>query len=178
MNEYLQLASSFMKMGAVLFGGGYAMLPMLTREIIEKRGWATEEEILDYFAIAQCTPGIIAVNTATFIGNKRKGVAGAAVATLSLLVVPIIIILVIAAILRNFWSSPYVAHAFNGIRIAVTALIVNSVIKLIKSNIKSRQGIALAAVGFITVAFLKWTPIVATLFAAFCGILMGRVEKK
>ncbi|MDO4493606.1 MAG: chromate transporter [Clostridia bacterium] len=178
MKEYFELFSSFARMGAVLFGGGYAMLPMLTREIIEKRGWATEEEILDYFAIAQCTPGVIAVNTATFIGNKRKGVLGAAIATLSLLLVPTILILTIAAILKNFWSSPVVIHAFNGIRVAVSALIVMSVIKLFKSNIKSWQGIVLAAMGFITVAFLKWTPIVATLLAAFCGYLMGRVKAK
>ena len=174
MNEYLDLFLTFAKIGAVMFGGGYSMLPLLTREIIEKKHWAAESELLDYFAIAQCTPGVIAVNTATFIGHKRKGVSGGIVATLGVITVPFIVILVIAAILKNFWQLPAVGHAFRGIRVAVTALIFNSVYGLIKKNVRGWQAALLCAIGFVTVAFLKWTPIVAVVFAAFAGLLMNR----
>lgn len=172
MNEYLDLFLTFAKIGAMMFGGGYAMLPMLTREIIDKKTWATESEILDYFAISQCTPGIIAVNTATFVGHKRKGLLGGIAATVGVVTVPVIVILIIAAILKNYWQLPAVAHAFRGIRVAVTALIFNSVLGLIKKNVRGWQAVLLCAAGFITVAFLKWTPIVAVVFAAFCGLLM------
>lgn len=147
MNIYFDLFWTFAKIGVCTFGGGYAMLPILQREVVEKRAWSTEEELTDYFAIGQCTPGIIAVNTATFVGQKQKGVAGGVIATLGLVFPSVVIILIIAAFLQNFAHLPVVVHAFNGVRACVCALILSSVLKLRRSTIVDRStlGIFLAA---------------------------------
>jgi len=133
-NLYWKLFWIFAKVGVCTFGGGYAMLPILQRELVEKRGWVREEELTDYFAIGQCTPGVIAVNTATFVGHKLKGPAGGVVATLGVVFPSIVIIMVIAAFLQNFAELPVVVHAFNGVRACVCALILSSVLKLRKST--------------------------------------------
>ncbi len=136
MNEYLDLFLTFAKVGACTFGGGYAMLPILQREVVESKGWCTDEELTDYFAIGQCTPGVIAVNTATFLGSKRKGIPGGVIATLGLVFPSIVIITLIAAFLTNFAHIPAVGHAFAGVRAAVVALIASSVLKLGKTTVK------------------------------------------
>ena len=135
MNIYLDLFLTCAKVGVCTFGGGYAMLPILQREVVEKKGWATDEEITDYFAVGQCTPGIIAVNTATFVGRGQAGIAGGAVATLGLVFPSLVIIMVIAAFLQNFMHLEFVVHAFNGVRAGVVALIASSVIKLFKNAV-------------------------------------------
>lgn len=135
MNIYLDLFLTFAKVGVCTFGGGYAMLPILQREVVEKKGWATDEELTDYFAVGQCTPGIIAVNTATFVGRGQAGIAGVAVATLGLVFPSLVIIMVIAAFLQNFMHLEFVVHAFNGVRAGVVALITSSVIKLFKNAV-------------------------------------------
>ncbi len=135
MKELLDLFLVFARIGGFTFGGGYAMLPMLQREVVENRHWATEEELMDYYAIGQCTPGIIAVNTATFIGYKVKGVLGGIVATLGVVAPSIVIITVIALLLQNFAQFEAVQHIFNGIRVCVCVLILDAVIKLGKKSI-------------------------------------------
>ena len=135
MNLYVELFWTFAKIGVCTFGGGYAMLPILQRELVEKRSWASEEELSDYFAIGQCTPGIIAVNTATFVGHKLKGPAGGVAATLGLVFPCLVIIMLIAAFLQNFAHLPAVVHAFNGVRACVCALILSSVLKLRGSTV-------------------------------------------
>ncbi|MFR2331790.1 MAG: chromate transporter [Flavonifractor plautii] len=134
MNIYADLFLTFAKIGVCTFGGGYAMLPILQRELVEKRGWATEEELSDYFAIGQCTPGIIAVNTATFVGHSQKGAAGGVVATLGLVFPCLVIIMLIAAFLQNFAEQPVVVHASTACG-PVCALILSSVLKLRKSTV-------------------------------------------
>ncbi|MEF9968430.1 MAG: chromate transporter, partial [Longicatena sp.] len=114
MKIYWDLYSTWFKIGLFTFGGGYAMLPLIEKEVIEKHHWATEEEVLDYYAIGQCTPGIIAVNTATFIGYFQKGLLGAIVATLGVVSPSIVIITIIATILPTFQDFPVVQHALNG----------------------------------------------------------------
>ena len=136
MNEYLDLFLTFAKVGACTFGGGYAMLPILQREVVEKKKWATEDQLADYYAVGQCTPGVIAVNTATFVGSSQGGIAGGVIATLGVVFPSIVIILAIAAFLSNFMHLEAVAHAFNGVRAGVTALILVSVIKLFKGAVK------------------------------------------
>ena len=136
MHILIDLYLTFTKIGAMMFGGGYAMLPILQREIVENKKWATTEQLTDYYAVGQCTPGVIAVNTATFIGSKQAGIAGGVTATLGVVTVPAILILIIAAFLSSFMDSVIVAHAFNGIRACVTALILASVVKLFKSSVK------------------------------------------
>ena len=135
MKDLLELYWAYLKIGCVNFGGGYAMLPLLERELVNKRGWTTMDELRDYFAIGQCTPGIIALNVSTFVGQKRKGVAGAIAAMLGFLTGPIAIILVIAAFLRNFAELEVVQHAFAGIRVCVCVLILRAVLRLWKSSV-------------------------------------------
>ena len=128
---------TFAKVGVMTFGGGYAMLPILEREVVTNHGWATSEEMLDYYAIGQCTPGVIAVNVATFIGNRKRGIPGGIVATLGVIFPSLLIILSLASVLQLFQDNIYVQKAFGGIRIAVCALIASTVIKLAKKTIRS-----------------------------------------
>lgn len=172
--DLCELVVSFFKIGIMTFGGGYAMLPMLQRELVENRKWVTEEEILNYFAIGQCTPGVIAVNTATFVGYKRCKIPGAIFATIGVVLPSMIIITVIAAVLSNFAHIPAVQHAFAGIRIAVSALIVASVIKLIKTNIKSIAQIIIAVAAFVLVAVFGQNPVFAVIGAAVAGLCLGK----
>ncbi|NBI11448.1 chromate transporter [Colidextribacter sp. OB.20] len=143
MNIYLDLFLTFAKVGVCTFGGGYAMLPILQREVVEKKGWATDEELTDYFAVGQCTPGIIAVNTATFIGYKHRGIPGGVLTTLGVVFPSLVIITAIAAFLSNFADIPVVQHALAGINAAVVALIASSVLKLGKSTLKNGAAIAI-----------------------------------
>ena len=136
MAKLAELFLCFAKIGVMTFGGGYAMLPIMQRELVENRGWATEDQLADYYAVGQCTPGIIAVNTATFVGSSQAGIAGGIAATLGVVFPSLVIILVIAAFLRNFMHLEAVGHAFNGVRAGVTALILTSVIKLFKGAVK------------------------------------------
>lgn len=135
MNRYLDLFLTFARIGVCTFGGGYAMLPILQREVVEKKGWASEEDLADYYAVGQCTPGIIAVNTATFVGCKLTGVAGGIAATLGLVFPSVVIITVIAAFLQNFMDIAWVGHAFAGVRAGVCALILSSILKLRKTTV-------------------------------------------
>lgn len=178
MHTLLKLFLAFCRIGAFTFGGGYSMLPMLQREVVERHGWATEEELLDYFAVGQCTPGVIAVNTATFIGYKEKKIAGAICATLGVILPSIVIILAIAMVLDSFSHIPAVQHAFSGIRVAVGALIVSAVIQLFRKNVKSIFQIALCILAFVVVAVFGQSPIYVVIGAAIAGLVAGKVVKK
>lgn len=173
--EYLELVWSFFKIGIMTFGGGYAMLPMIQREVVDKKGWATEEEILNYYAIGQCTPGVIAVNTATFIGNKRKGVAGGFLATLGVILPSLIIISVIAAVLTNFSEIAAVQHALAGIRVAVVVLVGYSVVKLAKSGVKGGFGWVLFVLTFLASALFDVSPVLVVVLAAAAGLVAGAI---
>ncbi|MBR3755289.1 MAG: chromate transporter [Clostridia bacterium] len=173
-----QLFVSFAKIGVMTFGGGLAMLPMLERELVESKKWVTTEEILDYYAVGQCTPGIIAVNTATFVGYKKSKVLGAIASTLGVVFPSVVIISVIAAVLSNFADIPAVQHAFSGIRIAVCALIASAVIKLAKSNVKSLVQIIIAVCAFIIIAVFGASPVVVVVASAIAGLLLGKFGKK
>lgn len=171
MRDFIRLFCSFFKIGLFTFGGGYAMLPMLQRELIERRGWTTEDEILDYFSIAQCTPGVIAVNTATFVGHKKAGFWGAAFATCGVVAPSVIIITLIAALLSNFAEIEAVRHALVGIRAAVCVLIGNSVYKLIKKSVTDKFTLAVYAV----VLVLAVTGIIPTFVTVIAVALLGFV---
>lgn len=131
------------------------MLPMLQREIVEHQHWATAEELLDYFAIGQCTPGIIAVNTATFVGYRRKGVLGGIIATFGVVAPSILIITLIAALLSNLMEYEAVGYAFAGIRIAVCAMILKSVLQIAKSSLKKPKQVVLAVLALVAAAFVQ-----------------------
>lgn len=173
---------TFARIGGLTFGGGYAMLPMLQKEVVETKKWATEEELLDYYAVGQCTPGVIAVNVATFIGQKTRGIIGGIVATFGVVAPSFVIILVLASLINHFAEYTVVAHALAGIRVAVAALIVSAIIKLWKKGVRDLVGIVIfAAVVLLSLVF-DVSPIiivvVAMLFGILYGRLAGREEKK
>ena len=177
MKELLELYFAFLKIGAVNFGGGYAMLPLLEEDLVKKKGWVTTDDLMDYFAIGQCTPGVIALNVSTFIGNKRRGIAGAVAATTGFLTCPIIIITVIAMCLTNFADLPIVQNAFAGIRVCVCVLILEAVMRLWKKSIVDKISFIIYAVIFFLMAFGSFLPVkppaaVLVVCAGIAGILI------
>ena len=175
MKKYIDLFLVFAKIGVMTFGGGYAMLPMLERELIDNRGWTTNEELMDYFAVAQCTPGVIAVNTATFIGYKLYGNLGGIVATLGVVFPSLVIITTIAGVLTNFADIPAVKHAFAGVRGCVCVLIFNAVVKLWKGAIKDKTALVLFVVIFLLSVFLDVSPVVYVIACAAAGIFLTKM---
>lgn len=176
MKEFWKLFISFAKVGVMTFGGGYAMLPILQREIVENRGWVTDEELTDYFAIGQCTPGVIAVNTATFVGQKKAGVPGGIIATLGVVFPSVVIITALAGVIQRFAGHPVVEHAFAGIRVCVCVLILNAVIKLWKSAVKDKWGMAIFAVLLLANLLTDISPVIFVLSAGVAGFLIKRWE--
>ena len=174
----LKLFLVFAKIGVMTFGGGYAMLPILQREIVEKRKWATDEELMDYFAIGQCTPGIIAVNTATFIGQKLKGVFGGIFATLGVIFPSLVIISLLAGVIEAFSHIEWVQNAFGGIRICVCVLILNSVVKLGKKAITDKISLLIFLAVVIASFFTDLSPVIFVLIAAVAGILVKSIGGK
>ena len=184
MKELLELYAAFFRIGCVNFGGGYAMLPLLERDLVTKRGWTTMDDLADYFAIGQCTPGIIALNVSTFIGYKRKGTIGALASTLGFLTGPIMIILVIASFLRNFAGLEVVQHAFAGIRVCVCVLILQAILKLWKKSVADKRALALyLVIFFLAVAGgyilpFKIPAAVLVIASGIFGIFFGPVGKE
>lgn len=178
MKELFDLFFSFFRIGGLTFGGGYAMLPMIQKEIVETKKWATEEEVMTYYAVGQCTPGVIAVNAATFIGYKQRGIPGAIFATLGVICPSIIIITIIAAFISNFTDIPAVQHALGGINVVVSVLVLNAVITLWKKGIKSLFGFIVFIIAFLVAVLTKFSPIYTVLGAILCGILYGKTSSK
>ena len=174
MKEYLDLFLTFARIGGFTFGGGYAMLPMLQKEVVEARHWATEDELMDYYAIGQCTPGIIAVNTATFVGYRTKGIAGGIAATLGVIAPSIVIITLIAAFIQGFADIPAVSHAFAGIRACVCVLIFNAVIKLGKKSLINKASIGIFCVILALALFTEISPALLVIIAGIFGFLYGK----
>lgn len=177
MKIYLELFLTFAKIGGFTFGGGIAMLPMLQKELVEKKQWATGEELMDYYAIGQCTPGIIAVNTATFVGHKIKGISGGIAATLGMVFPSLVIITVIAAFIANFQDIEAVQWAFGGIRAAVVALILSSVIKLAKKSVVDFPTAAMFAAVAVLSAATNVSPVIFVIISGALGILLKGGKK-
>jgi chromate transporter len=173
--KLLSLFLSFAKVGVMTFGGGYAMIPILEREIVDRQGWASSEELMDYYAVGQCTPGVIAVNTATFIGYRVGGIAGGIIATLGVVFPSLVIITLIAGILTNFADIPAVKSAFAAVRVCVCVLIFNSVLKLWKGAVKDKGALALFLLVFVLSVFFDISPVVFVLLCAASGIALTRM---
>lgn len=171
MKDYLELFFLFAKIGVMTFGGGYAMLPILQRELCENRHWADETELMDYYAIGQCTPGIIAINTATFLGKKRKGIPGGITATLGMVFPSLVIITFIAALISNFSHLSWVQNAFAGIRVCVCILVLNAVIKLWKAAVIDKITFVIFLLVFVGSVFLNLSPVIYVVLAAAAGIV-------
>jgi len=179
----LDLYKCWFKIGLFTFGGGYAMLPLLQQDLEKNRHWVTTEELMDYFAIGQCTPGIIAINVSTFVGYKKKGILGAVAGTLGFVFFPIIVILAIAMFLRNFADLEAVKHAFAGIRVCVCVLIVQAVMRLWKKSVVDLKSFLLYLAIFLLALFSKQLPIsiptaMLVLLAGFFGIVLGKEGKE
>lgn len=172
----LDLYLTFAKAGLFTFGGGYAMLPILEKEIVDNKKWVTSEEVLDYYAIGQSTPGVIAINTATFCGAKIGGNIGGIVASLGFITPSIIVITIVASFLRNFSHIIYVKEAFAGIRVAVCALVLYSIINLVKKNANTTGKFMIFLLSFVAIGVFKISPIFLVLLIGGLGIGIGRVK--
>lgn len=183
MSELIQMYILFFKMGAVTFGGGYAMLPILRREIIQNNHWLDEETVMDYYALSQGLPGIISVNVAVFIGYYRRKVPGALAAALGVVSPCLLIITVIYYLLNGFQDNPYVRHALAGISVCVVALILDAILSMWKKGVKDIPCVLVCAFAFVVSAFTSFSPILLVILCAFIGIgirtfSVSKAEKK
>lgn len=178
MKKYWEMFITFAKVGVMTFGGGMAMLPILQREVVENKHWATEEELADYYAIGQCTPGIIAVNTATFVGQKMAGAAGGIVTTLGVVFPSLVIISVLAGLITNFSHIAWVQNAFAGIRVCVCVLIFNAVMQLLKKSVVDKRTFTIFLLVLAGGVFLNISPVWFVLLSAGAGILLKNWEAR
>ena len=172
MKLLLDMFLTFAKVGVMTFGGGYAMLPILQREVVDNKGWATEEELMDYYAIGQCTPGVIAVNTATFIGQKNKGIIGGIFATVGVVFPSLVIISLLAGVIEAFSHLVWVQNAFGGIRVCVCVLIANAVVKLFKKDVVDIPTLCIFLLVALGSIFFSASPVIYVIFAAAAGIIL------
>ncbi|MBR5097935.1 MAG: chromate transporter [Spirochaetales bacterium] len=163
---------TFAKVGVMTFGGGYAMLPILEREVVKNHNWTTSEQMLDYYAIGQCTPGIIAVNVSTFIGYKTRGILGAIVATFGMVFPSLVIITALASVLKMFQDNVYVKKAFAGIRIAVCALMVTAVIGLVRKAVSNIPTAIVAVAALLLQMLLGVSPVIIVICTVAFGLIM------
>lgn len=178
LGQLWELFITFAIVGVTTFGGGYAMLPALQREVVDKRKWASDEEIMDWYAIGQCTPGVIAVNTATFVGQKQAGVIGGILATLGVVFPSLVIITVIAAFIQNFAHLPVVQKAFAGIRVCVCVLILNAVVKLWKKSVVDWKTLVIFLIVFLGSVIFDVSPVLYVVAAAVLGIVIKELGAK
>lgn len=176
MKQLWELFWTFAKMGVMTFGGGMAMLPILQREVVETKQWTTEEELADYYALSQCTPGIIAVNVATFIGQKLGGAAGGIIATLGVVFPSIVILSVLAGLIINFSYLTWVQNAFAGIQVCVCVLIINAVMKLLKKSVVDKRTAAIFLLVLAGSVFLNLSPVWFVITAALAGVVLKSLE--
>ncbi len=177
LRDSVQLFALFFKIGAVTFGGGLAMLPILERELAEKRDWTTKDQLLDYYAISQATPGIIAVNVATFIGYTRAGVLGSALATLGVVTPSLIIISLIALVFSSITGQPLMQKALAGITIAVSAMLCNIIWGFRKKVTASVLSAILCLASFLAIVVFK-VPTPAVIIATIViGIILHVIRK-
>lgn len=170
----LDLFLTLAKTSALCFGGGYAILPLLQRELVEKKAWITSEELTDIFSIAQCTPGVISVNAATYVGTRVGGFWGALCATLGVLAPPVCIVTLVATFFLPYLSNPWVQHALAGLQACVCALILLSVVQLFRSAVSNLPTLLLFLTALLLSFFTSISPVFLILAAALCGLLLFR----
>ena len=178
LKQFLELYFAFVKIGAFTFGGGLAMMPIMQRELIEKRGWITEEEIIDYFAIGQSTPGIIAVNVATFVGYKRLGWLGGIIGTLGVVTPSWVIIMLLAGAISSVDKYPLAQKALQGINVAVAALLTSVIIRFSKKTIKNIWNALFMLLAFVLIYFFKIQSVWIILVSLITGSLLTLYRQK
>ena len=178
LKELLELYLAFVKIGAFTFGGGLAMMPIMQRELVEKRGWITEEELIDYFAIGQSTPGIIAVNVATFVGYKKLGWFGGIIGTLGVVTPSWVIIMLLAGAISSVDKYPLAQKALKGINVAVAALLTSVIVKFSKKTIKSIWNAFFMLLAFALIYFLKVQSVWIIIASLVIGSLLTLYRQK
>ncbi len=178
LRQFVELYLAFLKIGAFTFGGGLAMMPIMQRELIEKRGWLTDEELIDYFAIGQSTPGIIAVNVATFVGYKRLGVLGGIIGTLGVVTPSWVIIMILAGAISSVDKYPVAQKALKGINVAVAALLTSVIVKFSKKTIKSVWNAVLMLTAFALIYFFKVQSVWIIIASLVIGCLITMYKQK
>lgn len=166
-----KLFITFLKIGAFTFGGGYAMIPLIQHEAVEKNHWISDDDILEIIAIAESTPGPIAINAATFVGYRTCGVLGAMCATLGVVLPSFAIILAISYVLRQFQEIKAVQYAFNGIRAGVLALLVKALWTMYKKSPKGWVSYIVMAGAFLCAAFLEVNVLLIIIGCALFGLI-------
>ncbi|MDO4966303.1 MAG: chromate transporter [Lachnospiraceae bacterium] len=174
--DFIDLYITFFRIGILTFGGGLTMLPLLKYELCETKKWITEEKLLDCYAIGQCTPGIIAVNTATYVGYLKRGILGGIFATLGMISPSVIIITLIAMFLQNFMEVAIIQHALMGIRGAVCALMLNTVYSLAKKSLISIVNVVICAITLLLALFTDVPTIVLIIAAGVCGVIIEKIR--
>lgn len=169
---------SFAKIGTFTIGGGLAMMPMMQSELIEKRKWITDEELIDYYAVGQSTPGIVAVNVATFVGYKQMGIIGGIFATLGMVTPSLVIIMILASLINSINDFPIIQKALKGINVAVAALLTSTIINFMKKTIKKFTNAIFMMISFLLVFVFKLPSFWIILFALFIGVVLTYKEKK
>lgn len=177
MNELMQLYAAFFRIGGLTFGGGLTMLPMLKYELVEKKHWVEEEELLDYYAVGQCTPGIIAVNVATFVGYKRKGVIGGIFSTLGMVSPSLIIVSILALFLEQFMENQIVAHAVGGIKVVVCALMLNTVVTMAKKTVHGKLTAVVCVIAFLIAMFTPFPRVLIVVVAGAFGVVLHKMGR-
>lgn len=168
-----ELVKVFFHIGLFSIGGGYVMLPLMERELVQVRRWLTAREMANYYAIGQATPGVIAINTATFVGYRQAGVVGGFFATLGMVLPSLLCILAIAGLFQRLEHLPWVQQAFRGIRVAVAVLLVVTLWRMIRALRPTVGRMLLVALSFVAIAFLHWSPIWIVLAALLLGLLLA-----
>ena len=185
MKSYLELLYAFVRVGLFTFGGGYAIVPVVERELIKRKSWVTMEEVMEYYTISQITPGLIGVNLSTFIGNRQKGILGGIIATLGFVLPGTTIVILVAMLIGNIADIPAVGHAFVGIRIAVAALILDTVIKMVKGVFKDIAalviyitvfGISILPLGILPSQIRS--PVTLVLLSGLAGFIIYSMKRK
>lgn len=177
MKELFELYAAFFRIGGLTFGGGLTMLPMLKYELVEKKKWVEEEDLLDYYAVGQCTPGIIAVNVATFVGFKRKGVLGGIFSTLGMISPSLIIVSILALFLEQFMSNQIIAHAVGGIKVVVCALMLNTVVTMAKKTVKSIIAGVVCVIAFLMAMFTPIPTVLLVVVAGIFGVILYKIGR-
>lgn len=172
----VELFLMFLRISAVTIGGGYVMFPMLKRDVVEAKGWITDEELVDYYALGQSIPGIIAVNTSTLIGYRKRGIPGAIAAVMGMVTPSLVIIMLLAAFFVEYLDTEWVQRAFKGIRAAVVAMIVMAVWSIGKKSVTTPTKVAMAIGSFFAIAGLGWSPILMILAGATLGLVLFQKE--
>ena len=176
--RFCDLFIAFFKIGAFTFGGGLAMMPMMQRELIQNRNWLTEDELIDYYAVGQSTPGIIAANVATFVGYKQFGVLGGIIATMGIVTPSLIIIMILATLINSINEFPLVQKALNGINVAVAALLTQVIVNFSKKTIKKWQHAVFMIITFLLIFLFKIPSFIFILIGITTGVILTGINTK